>query len=71
MTLNEYIDFLEPQPAHGGNPARAGAICESAADWTKKKTALEQACRELGRRCSFEIQEMIRAVKSPHHKGAL
>lgn len=33
--------------------ARAGAICQSADDWNKIKTKLEEACRMLGKRCSY------------------
>jgi hypothetical protein len=60
MSMNQFLDFLEP------TEKRAGAICESASDWTKKKTALEQACRELGKRCTFEVQEAISSIKRPH-----
>ena len=51
MTMDEYLDFLEPQES----PARGGAICQSAADFNRTKTALEQACRMLGaNKCKFE-----------------
>jgi hypothetical protein len=66
LTLEETIEFLEPQlerhdPDHPGKtlPARAGAVCQSAEDESKIKTALEQACRELGRRCSPEIRSAL------------
>jgi hypothetical protein len=70
LTLTEWIDFLEPQPerpdpVHPGEtlPARAGAMCQSSEDWNKMKTALEQACRELGNRCSYQIKTAIRSLK--------
>jgi hypothetical protein len=53
MTLDQFLDFLLPTDAHGG------AICQSADDWNKMKTALEQACRELGTQCSLEIHAAI------------
>lgn len=69
MTLSQAIDFLEPQaerpdPENPGKtlPARAGAICRSADDESKLKTALEEACRELGSRCSYEIQQTILSI---------
>ena len=61
MTMNEFINWLEPDPSE----KRGAAICESVKDWTKKKTALEQACRELGSRCSLEAQEQIKQIKKP------
>lgn len=69
MTLDETIDFLEPQlerpdPKNPGKilPARAGAVCQSASDWNKNKTALEVACRELGKRCSYEMKAAIKRM---------
>lgn len=46
-------------------PARGGAVLQSADDFNKNKTALEQACRLLGNRCSFEILQAIQGFKSP------
>ena len=60
MTLDEFIAFLKPVPATETTPARDGAKCMSAEDYTKQKTALEVACRELGRRCTYEMKEAIR-----------
>lgn len=48
MTLDETISFLEP------TDARAGAICMSAYDFNRLKTALEQACRAVGKKCKYE-----------------
>lgn len=69
MDLDEFLDFLEPQeerpdPARPGQrlPARAGALCQSSEDWNKMKTALEQACRELGRRCSYEVEQQLKRL---------
>lgn len=64
MTLDEFIEFLEPQPEHTDDhgtviPARAGAVCQSAEDTLKIKTALEQACRQLGSGCSYELKRLI------------
>lgn len=40
-------------------PARGGAVMQSSEDYGKQKTALEEACRELGSRCSYEVQQAI------------
>jgi len=72
MTAQEYIEFLEPAPEredpdHPGQmlPKRAGAVCNSAEDHKRKKTALEQACRKLGMRCSYELKQAIRNMGAP------
>ncbi len=59
MTFDQYIAFLEPQPAISGLPERSGALCQSSDDWNKMKTALEQACRELGAACSNDTKASI------------
>lgn len=51
MNAKEMIDFLE-----------SGAICMSAADRKREKTAIEQACYLLKDRCTFEVQEMIKRL---------
>lgn len=56
MDFNQLIDFLEPQQ----NPKRAGAVFMSSEDFNKVKTALEEACRELGPKCGFQ------SLKLPH-----
>lgn len=43
-------------------PERAGAVCRSTEDAKKLKVALEQACRDLGRRCSYEVKQAIRGM---------
>lgn len=58
LTLDEYLAFLEPQL----EPERAGALCQSAADWGRLKTAFEQACRKLGARCTKEIVAQFEAI---------
>jgi hypothetical protein len=69
LSFDEFLDFLEPQeerpdPAHPGQtlPARGGAVCQSASDWGAQKTALEQACRILGRRCPPELVRVIETM---------
>lgn len=65
MTFDEFLEFLEPQverqdPLTGKTlPARAGAVCKSADDYNREKTALEKACRMLGSRCSYDIKRAI------------
>lgn len=56
MTFEETIAFLEP------NEKRGGAICQSASDWNKNKTSLEQACKKLGNFCSYEMKQAIKAA---------
>lgn len=47
------MEWLEPQEGRGG------AICRSDEDFTKQKTALEQACALLKNRCTPEMKEAI------------
>lgn len=70
MTLDEYLDFLSPQESKPDPmdptktiPARAGAVCQSTFDWGRQKTALEQACRILGRRCPYELHQTIKTMR--------
>lgn len=66
LTMDEFIDFLEakgerPDPKDPSKtiPAKAAAICMSAEDWKIMKTELEEACREMGSRCSLETKKAI------------
>lgn len=61
LDLDQWIAFLEPQseqvlPGDVKVPARGGALCMSSDDFSKLKTAMEQACHKLGRWCSYEVQ---------------
>lgn len=40
-------------------PARGGAIMQPAEDWNKLKTALELACRALGKHCTYDMKLAI------------
>ena len=62
LNLDEWIAFLEPQEGSGAVPARGAAICQSAEDWNRQKTALEQACRKLGRWCTMEVKAKVEEV---------
>ena len=70
MTLDEFIEFLEPQEEKRDPlnqqvvlaPARSGALCQSAEDWMKLKTALTQACEKLKKACSKELKESLHQV---------
>ncbi|NTU74270.1 hypothetical protein HGB07_09115 [Candidatus Roizmanbacteria bacterium] len=53
MTLDEFIDFLEPTDTRGG------AVCMSGDDWTALKTAIEQLCRRMGNKCTYEMRQII------------
>lgn len=70
MPFEMLIEYLEPQterpdPEHPGQtlPARGGAICQTAEDYGKIKTVLEQACRELGSKCSYELKGFLNAPR--------
>lgn len=58
MTMDEALDFLEPQVS----PERGPALCQSSEDWVRMKTALEQACTALGRKCTTEVKQSIAAA---------
>jgi hypothetical protein len=62
LTVDEFFNFLEPKEASEGEPARAGAVCESTSDYGAKKSALEQACRILGKNCTYELRETIEGM---------
>src|SRR5689334_11961796 len=54
MSFEEFVDFLEareerPDPKDPAKrlPAKGAALCQSSEDWTRAKTALEQACKLL------------------------
>lgn len=65
MNLDETIAWLEPAAAvidSNGKvvvPAKGSAICQSSNDFTNNKTTLETACRMLGKKCSYELQQVI------------
>lgn len=44
-------------------PERGGAIIMSSQDFAKMHTALELACRALGRRCSYQIKQSLLKMK--------
>lgn len=44
-------------------PARGGAIIISAANFGAMKTAMELACRELGKRCTYEPGPALQVAK--------
>jgi hypothetical protein len=52
MTVEQAIAFIEPETSPS---PRAGAVCQSAEDYEKNKTIIEQACRLLGKRCTYEV----------------
>ncbi len=54
----EMVAFLESDAATG----KGAAICQASEDWGKIKTALEQACKQLKKRCSYEVKEAIATV---------
>ena len=69
MTMTEFIEFLEPDIGLKDEgtglvlrPPRAGAICQSARDFTNHKTALEQACALLKNSCTYEMKKMLKTI---------
>lgn len=59
MTLDQAIEFLEPQIGTKDKPERAGAMCLSADDYVQNKNDLEILCRLMGSRCTYEAQQAI------------
>jgi hypothetical protein len=71
MSMDEFFDFLEPReeqpdPTNPGHTlsSRGGAICQSVDDWNSQKTALEIACRILGKNCTYEIKQAIEGMNA-------
>lgn len=60
LNLDQFVTFLEPQV----EPPRGAAMCMSSEDFSKLKTAIEQACAKLGTSCTKETQEGIRRVSA-------
>jgi hypothetical protein len=56
MTMDEFLAWLEPAPERGP------AMCVSAYDWGRIKTALEQACKAAGPKCTYEVIKEIRRI---------
>lgn len=59
MTLEESVNWLSPDVTTG----KGSAVCQSSIDWNAQKTALEEACRMLGRRCSKPSKAAITQMK--------
>lgn len=52
-TFDQFMDFLDASPSKGS------AICISAEDLKVMKTELEQMCRMLKKRCSYQVQKIV------------
>lgn len=69
MNLDETLDFLEPQPEvldESGKvikEAHSAAICQSSKDYVSIKSALEQACVILKKKCTYEMKEVIKSIE--------
>lgn len=66
LTLAEVLDILEarperPDPQHPGLvlPAHPSGVFESAEDYASDSSELQQACRDLGTRCSYAAKQAI------------
>lgn len=62
LSYEGYLRMLEPAAATKSTPARAGAMCMTAMDFGKMKTALQQACVALKKRCTYELQAALQRV---------
>ncbi|MBK9392051.1 MAG: hypothetical protein IPN68_18380 [Bacteroidetes bacterium] len=68
LGFDEFLDFLEASEEilnpDGSvlRPAKGAALCQSSDDFNKIKTTLEQACYLLKKRCTFEMQQVIRSM---------
>lgn len=65
LTLEQFIDFLEPKPAHTDLkgkkvPDRFGAMCMSADDYNKIKTALDKLCTRIA--CTYDVKQIIEEI---------
>lgn len=45
-------------------PMHAAAVIEAAADWMARKTAMEKACRGLGKNCTYEMKQAIQGMRT-------
>lgn len=54
LNFDEFVTFLEPQDDRGG------AICMSARDWGTMKTELEEACRQIGAGCTYQVKQLLK-----------
>lgn len=56
ITAQQFVEFLQ------AGKDRGPALCMSTADFADLQIALEQACKKLGKVCSKEVKEQIKAV---------
>lgn len=74
-SYEKYLDWLEPASAPYPDPdamaspaplipAHGPAVCESSDDFTAETTVLEQACRDLGDKCVYQIKQVIEQRKT-------
>ncbi len=64
MDFEQAIEWLEAKMPTDKEPGRAGAVCRSDDDFTKMKTAIEQACALLKDRCTPEMRANIERIGS-------
>lgn len=70
LSFQGMLDLLDAMPVAYTDPdtgmpvaAHGAAIIQSAADWNAQKTALEEACRELGNRCSYAVTQALDSME--------
>ena len=71
LTYEELVDYIQalperPDPANPGQmlPKKGAAIITSSLDAGAEKTAMEEACRALGSKCSYELQQSIKTLNA-------
>lgn len=56
LTFDDWIAFLEAKPGKDGHGA---ALCMSPSDYAKIKTAMQEACQQLGGSCTTDSTPII------------
>jgi hypothetical protein len=70
LTMAQALEIIEAQPTEHPDPnpsaspgstlpAHPAGVFESAHDWDADSVVLQEACRELGARCSYATQQVI------------
>lgn len=57
LTFDQFVNFLEASQS----PAKAASVCMSASDFSRVKTALQQACKEA--HCEFDLTPIAGMIK--------
>ena len=63
LSYEAFLRRLEPAAATKTEPARAGYMCMTATDFSRMKTALQQACVAMKKKCTYELQAALQHVE--------